>query len=74
MRQGSSARGNVGSVGRVLGLGERVAVAIEMDELVAGHLDRGSWCDTYQQLYRLIRDLSVSSTNSRSFRFHFPAI
>jgi hypothetical protein len=41
-------------------------------QLVAGHLDRGSWCDTYQQLYRLIRDLSVSSTNSRSFRFHFP--
>ena len=40
-------------------------------QLVAGHLDRGSWCDTYQQLYRLIRDLSVSSTNSRSFRFHF---
>ena len=36
------------------------------------HLDRGSWCDTYQQLYRLIRDLSVSPTNSRSFQFHFP--
>ena len=34
------------------------------------HLDRGSWC-TYQQLYRLIWDRSVSSTNSRSFRFHF---
>ena len=35
------------------------------------HLDRGSWCDTYQQLYRLIRVRSVSSTNSRSFRFVF---
>jgi hypothetical protein len=33
------------------------------------HLDRGSWCDTYQQLYRRIRVRSVSSTNSRSFRF-----
>ena len=28
-------------------------------QLVAGHLDRGSWCDTYQQLYRLIRNLLV---------------
>ena len=49
MRQASSARGNVRSVGRVLGLGERVAVAIEMDELpacdlpgaVRGNGDRG---------------------------------
>ena len=25
------------------------------------HLDRGSWCDTYQQLYRRIREISAGT-------------